>query len=132
MDKVFVCSPLVGNVPEDASEHVIEQAMKNNQDWAEMYCWYVTMHGHRPFAPHLFYTRFLNDRDPKARELGIQMGLEDLKECVELWIFLHEGDTPSRGMKREIELAEKQRITIRYIPSDLVKAAYAAAFDSAA
>lgn len=125
---IFVCSPLVGNLPSDATEDEILRTIERNQEWAEMFCWYTAKQGHDPYAPHLLCTRFLDDTKPEDRELGIQIGLRMLRRCAEVWVFLREGDVPSRGMRREIALAESLGIPVRYIDPEVVAAAYAEAY----
>jgi hypothetical protein len=89
--KVFICSPLRGDV-------------RGNIRRAESYCRTALLtHGALPIAPHVYFTRFLNDNDPAQRELGITAGLELLTGCDQLWIF---DKTVTDGMKREIALAQ--------------------------
>ena len=63
MKRIFVCSPFRG-----ATEH----ARAANHDVAERACHYVIAQGHAPFAPHLFYPRFLRDADTLERECGMR------------------------------------------------------------
>lgn len=100
MKKVFICSALRGD-PE------------NNIAKAEEYCrWAMVTHGVLAIAPHIYFTRFLDDDLPAERELGIRAGLELLKECDELWYF---GERITTGMVREINMAKNLEITVRYI-----------------
>lgn len=96
MKKIFVCSPLRGDI-------------EGNIKKAEGYCRFVANLGHVPFAPHLFFTRFLDDNVEAERNLGINGGLEFLKCCDELWIF---GDVVSEGMEKEIEFCLKNKIPV--------------------
>lgn len=64
-----------------------------------------------PIAPHIYFTQFLDDDDPQERRLGLDMGLELLKLCSELWVF---GNRLSEGMKGEIENAKRLGIPIQY------------------
>ena len=66
--------------------------------------------GYTARAPHLYYPQFLDDESPDERELGCLLGLLDLAECDELWIF---GNRVSPGMERVIQYAEKNGIPIR-------------------
>ncbi len=97
--KVFVSSPLRGDI-------------EGNIKKAEEYCRYVVEQGHFPYAPHVFFTRFLDDTVPKERELGIAGGIEFLKVCDEMWVF---GFEVTAGMKQEIEACSEQGIPIRFI-----------------
>ena len=38
-------------------------------------------------ASHLFYTQFLNERDPAHRELGMRLGIEKACRLADLWVF---------------------------------------------
>lgn len=127
MNLIFVCSPLVGNIPELTTEHHLRAVMENNQAMAEMYCWWVSEQGQNPYAPHLLCTRFLDDTIPEERERGISLGLHMLERCDEIWVFLRRGEEPSRGMKREIAKALRLNIPVRYIDSEIVEMAFAAA-----
>lgn len=73
MKKIFICSALRGD-------------LKTNITMAEEYCrWAMITHGVLPIAPHVYFTRFLDDDSPDERELGIRAGLELLRDCNELW-----------------------------------------------
>jgi len=64
-----------------------------------------------PVAPYLVSLRYLNDADPKERELGISANLETFRRGYidELWIF---GDHISAGMREEINLALSLNIPV--------------------
>ena len=98
MKLIIICSPYSGNI------------LKNTYK-AQEYCKYVYRQGHIPFAPHLFFPRFLNEHNREEREVGIQLGIEILKRADELWIF---GNTVTNGMKQEIEAAKKFNKIIKY------------------
>ncbi|MDL2317937.1 VRR-NUC domain-containing protein [Eubacteriales bacterium OttesenSCG-928-A19] len=85
---VFVCSPYRGD-------------MEANERRAEGYCRFVYDQQCIPFAPHLLFTRFLDDTEAADRDTGITMGIEMLKLCDELWAF----GTPTTGMLCEMEAA---------------------------
>jgi len=95
--KVFICSPFSGDT---------EVNMCN----ARMYARKVALLDHLPFAPHLLFPQFLDDGIPEERQLGIRLGLLQMAECDELWVFGHE---ISAGMSIEIEKAKKVGIPIR-------------------
>ncbi len=96
---VFICSPYRGNI-----EHNTRRAQK--------YCRFAISKKTVPFAPHLHYTRFLNDSIRKERNIGISCGVEILKRCDELWVF---GDKITEGMAREIEAAKRLGIPVRRV-----------------
>jgi hypothetical protein len=103
---VFVSSPLSGD-------------FVNNVRRAEEYCGLVAREGHIPFAPHVYFTQFLDDENPEERELGMSMGLEVLERCDELWVFPVNG-VISQGMTVEIRLAKQLRkpIYFRHLPEE--------------
>lgn len=86
MKKVFICSPLRGEVVK-------------NQDNARKYAREAILQGFLPIVPHIYFTQFLNDEVEEERNLGIRAGIELLNECDEMWIY----GKPSEGMIREIE-----------------------------
>ena len=95
---IYVCSPYRGDV-------------ETNTEFAKQCCLEVIKAGKTPFAPHLFFTQFLNDDIPQERERGISCGLEVLSLCSEIWVF---GDNISDGMLAEIEYAEQHGIVVKY------------------
>ena len=90
--RVFICSRYIGDI-----EHNIEVALA--------LCRVAVKAGHAPFAPHLLYTRFLDEDDPAQRELGISLGLRFVEACDEVWVYAAEG--VSDGMRRETEHARQ-------------------------
>lgn len=94
----FICSPFAGDVP-------------NNVRMARKYARYAFLRNRVPIAPHLLFPQFLNDQRPAERSAGIDMGLMLLNQCGELWVF---GGIVSRGMRCEIEYANRHRIRVRY------------------
>ena len=67
--------------------------------------------GYIPIAPHLLFPQFLNDSDPKERELGLFFGNALLSKCVEMFVF---GSRISEGMEAEIKRATWKGHRIRY------------------
>lgn len=100
---VYICSPLSGDVP-------------RNTEKAREYCRFALEQGQIPLAPHLLFPQFMNEEDPKERELAIFMDIVLLGKCSELWVF---GDTLSEGMQAEINVTKKRRQPIRYFNSYL-------------
>ena len=105
--KVFICSPLrgVGDTPAARVED-----NERNLLLARQACRFAVFEGYTPKASHLYYPQFLNDDSAVEREIGCLLGLLDLAECDELWVF---GNRVSAGMEREIQYAEKNGIPIR-------------------
>jgi len=89
MKKIFICSPLRGDI-------------KNNIEKAKEYSREVALQGDIPITPHIYFPQFLDDNNPKERELGMKMGQELLKICDDIKIF----GVPTEGMKEEIKLWE--------------------------
>lgn len=89
--RVFICSRYIGD-----TEH--------NVQVASALCRIAIEAGCAPFAPHLLYTRFLDENDPAQRELGISLGLRFMDACEEVWVYT--GDGISDGMRRELAHAK--------------------------
>ena len=98
---IFICSPYRGDV----------EANKEN---ARYCCRLAYQQGGIPFAPHLLFTQFLNDDVPEEREAGLNLGLEMLKRCDELWSF----GNPTPGMRLEIRQALRLGIPVRRFDAD--------------
>lgn len=103
MDKVFICSAFRGDVEENI------QKAREYCRWAAMEC------GAVPIAPHLLFPQFLDDNDPEQRGLGIEMGLELLAGCRQLFYF---GDV-TEGMAKEIARAHALGIPVEYVPAEV-------------
>lgn len=94
---VYICSPLRGDIV-------------RNQNKALGYCRFVISKGFIPIATHLIFPQFMDDCDEKEREKVMDMCLEILSRCDELWCF---GEKFSEGMAREMDFAKKYKIKIR-------------------
>lgn len=105
---IYVCSPLRGDV-------------KNNIKRANEYSKFVYQQGYIPVAPHVTFTQFLNDDIPEERKDGMDMGLELLRVCDEVWVF---GEILTEGMAREAELAERLGRPIHRIQLPLTVSKY--------
>ncbi len=100
---IFVASPYRGDV-------------KFNITVAQKACAHVMMKGHVPFAPHLFFTQFLDDTVEEQRRQGIQGGVEIMKKCDEFWWF---GNELTDGMRHEMRMANELGIPIKHIKINL-------------
>ena len=101
---VYICSPYRGN------------EIKNIEN-ARRYCRFAIDNKAIPMAPHLLYPQFMDDSNPQERYLAIHtINYVLVGKCQEMWIF---GDYISEGMAREIALAERRRMKIRYFTEDL-------------
>ena len=95
---VYICSPLSGDI-------------QGNQAKARTYCRYAVDKGYIPIAPHIYFPQFMNDYNPRERNLSLFMDIVLLSKCAELWVF---GDTISKGTAMEIEKAKRKGQPIRY------------------
>ena len=68
-----------------------------NKEVTKYYCRRIAEAGKRPVAPHLFYTQFMDDDDPKARRLGRDFAIKDLDEC-DSFLLVIIGGVISAGM----------------------------------
>ena len=111
MKKVFICSPYSATA---------EYSTEENVALAERLCRAVTLAGHAPFAPHLFYTRFLDDKSQKERAMGIDAGIAWLGMADEIWIYAKDRNECSEGMALEVLRAEKFSIAPvpRWMPTE--------------
>ena len=101
--------------PDDGRMVYIASAMRGdiegNLKKASAYCQAAAEAGAVPVAPHLYFSSFLDDRVPKERIAGMEMGIHLLKRCDELWVF----GTPTEGMQKEIEVAKNMNMPILYM-----------------
>lgn len=88
--------------------------MESNQEKCRWYCKFACNLGVVPFAPHIFYTQFLSDDVEKEREMGINCGLEILRKCDEIWVFVTEEYGITNGMKKEINVAKRNGLKLKY------------------
>lgn len=101
---VYICSPYSGDT-------------EGNTKKARDYCRFAVMEKNAiAFAPHLLLPQYLNDEDPKERELALFMDAIFLGKCHEVWVF---GETVTEGMQREIDRAKRRRMTIRYFNENM-------------
>lgn len=100
---VYICSPYAGDV-------------ETNVKAAQRYSRFAVDSGYLPIAPHLLFPQFMDDSNPKERELAVFFGNVLMSKCAELWVF---GDLISSGMAAEIDRAKRKNYAIRYFNSDL-------------
>jgi hypothetical protein len=99
---VYIASPYRGDV------------VRNTEN-ALRYSLFAVKQNRVPICPHIYFTRFLNDDDESERKKGLNLALQMLKRCKEVWVF---GDVISEGMQNEIRIAKKRHITVKYFTSD--------------
>lgn len=107
---IYICSPYRPVLRTEADR---KSELEANIERAKAACKMVVALGCMPIAPHLYFTQFLNDRDPADREKGMALGLQWLEQSDELWIF---GNTISDGMAVEIARAKELGMPVRCIP----------------
>lgn len=95
---IYVCSPFKGDIAANIQR-------------AREYCKLILEAGHMPYAAHLTLDGVLDDNNPPEREKALQIGVVMVRRCNELWIF---GNAISEGMKREIEVASRNNIRIKF------------------
>ena len=99
---VYICSPYAGDI-------------KANVENARRYCRFAADSGYIPMAPHLLFPQFLDDTNPKERELGLEFGKAIIEKCSEVWVF---GKHISPGMEAEINLAKQNNYRLRYFTDE--------------
>ena len=104
--KVYICSPFrpISTDPILAANELID-----NLKLAKDACTFAAIRGCEPIAPHLYYPQFLNDDDKYERALGMELGINALRTCDELWII---SPRISSGMSAEIKEAQKCGIPV--------------------
>lgn len=100
---VYICSPFAGDIDENIKA-------------TRRYSRFAVEQGYIPIAPHLLFPQFLDDDNPKERNLGLFFGNVLMSKCIELWVF---GSRISNGMDSEIERAKRKNYTIRYFTENL-------------
>lgn len=95
---VYICSPYAGDV-------------EKNVKAAQRYSRFAVDKGYIPIAPHLLFPQFLNDRNPKERQLGLFFGNALMSKCSEVWVF---GNRISEGTQSEIKRARWKNYRLRY------------------
>lgn len=97
--KVYICSPYRGYT-------------LSNTEAAQRFCkWAAFEKDVLPVAPHIYFTQFFEDDVPEQREIGMNMGIQLLRECSEIWVL---GEKISDGMAREIAEAGRLGMPIRF------------------
>lgn len=95
---VYICSPYAGEV-------------SKNVENARNYSRFAVDKGYIPVAPHLLFPQFLNDRNPRERQLVLFFGNALMSKCSEVWVF---GTQITTGMEEEIKRARWKNYRLRY------------------
>lgn len=96
---IYVCSPVKGDVEANIAK-------------AKEHCKTILIMGHIPLAPHVAFSGILNDDVPQERETALSIGLELVKRCDEVWVFV---ERISEGMRGEIELAKEIGVPVKTV-----------------
>lgn len=99
---VYICSPYSGEVEKNVAN-------------ARRYSRFAVDKGYIPLAPHLLFPQFLDDSNPKERELGLLFGNALMSKCAEVWVF---GNYISSGMDAEINRAKRKNYRLRYFTEE--------------
>lgn len=99
----YICSPFAGEV-------------EKNIEAARNYSRFAVDKGYIPIAPHLLFPQFLNDADPRERQLGLFFGNALMSKCSEVWVF---GNRISTGMAAEIKRAKWKNYRLRYFTDEM-------------
>lgn len=78
-----------------------ESGMEFNRKVARYFCRQIVLEGKIPVAPHLFYTQFLDESRNDERQIGLDIGIKELREADEFLLIII-GGRISEGMRREI------------------------------
>ena len=100
---VYICSPFAGDIEANVAA-------------ARRYSRFAVEKGYIPLAPHLLFPQFLNDNDPKERQLVLFFGNALMSKCSEVWVF---GSNISPGMDAEIKRAKWKNYRLRYFTENL-------------
>ena len=104
---VYICSPQRGDT-------------EKNTEKARKYSRFAVESKAIPMTPHLLYPQFMDDSNPEERYLATHViNYVLIGKCQEVWVF---GEDISEGMGREIALAEKRRMKIRYFTETMEEA----------
>lgn len=99
---VYIASPYAGEV-------------EKNVAFARAACRYAIEQGYAPIAVHLIYPQLLDDGVQELRKLGLQLGLQVLRVCDEIWIC---GEQITEGMRGEWKEAKQRQIPVRRVSSE--------------
>ncbi len=100
---IFICSQYRGDIEENTNK-------------ARKYARFAAQCGYSPVVPHLLFPQFLDDSKADERIKGIELGILQMKQCDEIWIF---GTEISKGMEYEIEKAKGMNIVARMFDEEL-------------
>lgn len=91
-----------------------ESGMEFNRKVARYFCRQIVLEGKIPVAPHLFYTQFLDESRNDERQIGLDIGIKELREADEFLLIII-GGRISEGMRREIRQATRDEMRGRVV-----------------
>ena len=92
MEKVYIISRYSADTRKE---------LRFNREVARYFCRKILREGKRPVAPHLYYTQFCDDDDPRERALGHELAIQDLDEC-DSFLLVIIGGVVRAGMRGEV------------------------------
>ena len=111
MKKIYVFSPVRGD-----QNNPLE--IKNNIARAVMYSRFVYSQGHLPICPHIYLENATGLKseaeNPDNRRELLDLGLEMLTLCDELWVFGRRFGDESSGMRKEVVKALEKGMHVEY------------------
>ena len=96
---VYICSKYAGDVA-------------RNTEKAKGYCRFAVTQGVLPIAMHLMLPQFMDDDNPKERELAMFINKIIQGKCDEVWVFTDR--EISAGMQAELAIAKNWHQKIRW------------------
>lgn len=79
--------------PRVAIESKYSDDIAGNTKFAQLACSFALKRGYNPFAMHLHFPQFLDERSNTEREMGINCGMEWTDDADEIWFCLRENET---------------------------------------
>ncbi len=104
-DLVFIASPLRSDTPEGEESNKQYALDFIKKLWDKK--------GEIGFAPHLYFTQFLDDHDEEERLAGMECGAHVMRICQRMYVV---GPILSEGMEAEIGIAQELEIPIIHVP----------------
>lgn len=102
MKMVYICSAYRGDI-----EHNIKKAKE--------YSRFAIDNEVIPITPHLLFPQFMDEKTERGLVMSIDLTV--LSKCEELWVF----GNITTGMREEINYAEKNKISIKYFDTNVLK-----------
>lgn len=102
MKTVIIESPYAGDI-------------QNNLEYAKEAAMDCLNRKESPFASHLFYTQFLDDKNPRERRLGINAGYAWWKHADLIVFYTDHGWSPGMRVAYERCQLESKKFSLRAI-----------------